>query len=200
MLHHYATEIRRLGYSGKVRQTSALSSFHIPVQTPGHQAWDLRDDAVEHRSLHHRRLVRGERDALEWHASAEGAKLVICPEVIIGERKPPAARARLQTLKDFLEHADDKVEVAHRRKLDHAENITIVGDWFMAISVLGRPQTGYRQTIFTRHAPTIRERITLFDLQFAEYGEWPGTGSSRDRAIAYLSDEIDRLDTLKGNT
>ena len=144
MLYRYATEIRRLGHSGKVRQSSALSPFHIPTETPEHPRWRQR-----YGNLHHRRLLRCERLALEWHARGEGAKLMICPDVIIDGRNRPA-KARLQTLKEFLKHAGNEIKVARRRKLGHAENITIVGDWFMAVSVLGTQQTGYRDLYSAR--------------------------------------------------
>ena len=47
-----------------------------------------------------------------------------------------------------------------------SHSLTIVGDWFVAESVSAEIGRGYRQTIFTRHAPTINTRIELFDEEF----------------------------------
>ncbi len=196
LLYRYAAEVRRLGHSGLVRQTSHLSSFHIPTETPEHIAWEQRYDATDQRSFYHRRLLRCERLALEWHAREAGAKLIVCPDITLSLRGASAAKARLLELKRFLKDAGDNginVEVARGAKIDHPENVTIIGDWFMAASVLGTPKAGYRQTIFTRHAQTVRERIALFEQQFKECALWPGTGSSRERAIAYLDRELGKF-------
>jgi hypothetical protein len=135
----------------------------------------------------------------EWlatadHAYSSGARLIICPEAMneIG-LQPLAAVTRFQTLIDFLEKAPDTIELRHGALRPHGENVTIVGDWFMATSLISTRATGYRQTIFTRHAPTIGERIKLFKSEFDDTKEFPGTGSSRQNAIEYLNNEIKRL-------
>jgi hypothetical protein len=46
------------------------------------------------------------------------------------------------------------------------ENVTLVGDWFAGESVATIPKRGVRQTNFTRHAPSIQNRIEAFDEEF----------------------------------
>jgi len=48
------------------------------------------------------------------------------------------------------------------------KNVTIVGDWFFAESVSAALGEGYKHTIFTRHAPSIRSRIEAFDQEFED--------------------------------
>jgi hypothetical protein len=53
MLRDYANEIRRIGYSDVVRQSGALTSFHIPNRIPAHPVWKERyggRDLGEYRS------------------------------------------------------------------------------------------------------------------------------------------------------
>jgi hypothetical protein len=201
MFYRYASEVRRLigGRQAKVLQSSALSSFHIPAETLRHQVWTDRYNLDDQKGLHHRRVQRRERLALQWHACRSGARLIICPEAMTNPKtglRELAALTRFQTLVEFLERASDAIELRHGPLNPHGENVTIVGDWFMATSLMGTRTAGYRQTIFTRHAPTIREQIKLFDREFEDTEEFPGTGSSRQNAIAYLRDEIERLRPL----
>ncbi len=94
---------------------------------------------------------------------------------------------------DFLTTVDDQVEVAHASHKRFGENVTIIGDWLCATSLLGTPETGYRQTIYTRHVPTILKQIELFDRQFDDAAKFEGQGTSRECAINYLRSEISKL-------
>jgi TIR domain-containing protein len=202
MLYRYASEVRRLigERHAVVLQSSALSSFHIPAETLRHQVFTDRYNLDDQKGLHYRRLQRRERLALQWHACRSGARLIICPEVMTETGlRPLAALTRFQTLVDFLEKAPDTIELRHGALKPHGENVTIVGDWFMATSLIGTRATGYRQTIFTRHAPTIGEQIKLFNREFDDTKEFPGQGSSRQNAIAYLCKEIECLRPLAGS-
>jgi hypothetical protein len=58
---------------------------------------------------------------------------------------------------------DDKIKVGINKGLPKDENLTIVGDWFAAESFSATIGKGYRQTMFTRHAPFVRNRIQAFD-------------------------------------
>jgi hypothetical protein len=49
-------------------------------------------------------------------------------------------------------------------------SLTIVGDWFVAESMVPRPE-GYRQTVFTWHAPTVLRWVQKFDQEFKELCE-----------------------------
>ncbi len=202
MFEQYAREVRHLIGTGdaEVRQSSAMSSFHIPCHHIRHRDWGNRYNSNDPRSRHHYRVQRSERLGLEWHARRSGARLVICPEDIEKPShgvalEPQPLRTRYQTLIDFLtapptgEGKTFEVKWAESKPL--GENVTIVGDWFMATSVMGTRETGYRQTIFTRHTPTILERIEQFDSEFESTRCFPGTcGSTRENAIAYLEDKI----------
>jgi hypothetical protein len=73
-------------------------------------------------------------------------------------------------LLEFLTSLDDdpKYQVACCLGDGIGESVTILGDWFYAQSVSASLGAGYRQTIFTRHAPSMQTRIDLFDREFAD--------------------------------
>lgn len=198
LFYRYANEVRRLigERHAMVFQSSALSSFHIPAETPQHQVWTDRYNVNDRRGLHHRRLQRRERLALQWHANRSGARLIICPEAMThpgADVEPLAVLTRFRTLVNFLNEVSHDVELRHGALRPHGENITIVGHWFMATSLIGSRAQGYRHTTFTRHAPTIAKQIELFNREFEDTERFPGSGNSRQNAIDFLSREIDRL-------
>lgn len=78
---------------------------------------------------------------------------------------------------------DDKVRVVFRRAAT-PHSLTIVGDWFMAESMAADINKGYRQTIFTRHAPSIRDRVRAFDQEFEELCQEPGNEACPTRTGA----------------
>lgn len=134
-----------------------------------HSIWKERD-GNQLRSDYYHSLQREERLALERHARASGCKLIIFPSIEFTKLGPCVKRTRLSTLIEFLEKMpDDKVEVAIS-DCDTKGNLTIIGDWFLAESMLPGPG-GYRQTIFKWHAPTVFEQIRQFDQQFAALRE-----------------------------
>lgn len=188
MMRRYADEVRHLAEFGKVRQRGALSSFHIPDKTPAHQVWRDRY-GKRPKSAYHCELQRQERKALERHADRKGCKLLIYPDINYARYGSKARVTRLNSLIEFLTGMpDDKVEIARDRKRG-GENVTIVGDWFSASSLSGEMEQGYRQTIFTRHGPTVRAQIHRFDEEFDEalaQNPWPDAPSSRLGAIADL--------------
>lgn len=195
LLRSYCQEIRRLGYDDRVRQSGSLSSFHIPCESPGHARWHSRYAGITQPSLHHKILLRSERLELGHHARRKGAKLLIWPNQVMRtvENSIPAAISRIETLVAYLrDSAHEDTEVFLDQPRDGGESITIVGDWFMAISRNHASYPHYQQTIFTRHTPSIRERIALFDAECAEAEErtahhWRKGETSRDRAIAGLT-------------
>lgn len=207
MMARYATAVRRLGYTGYVRQRGGLSSFHLPDTYPGHPEWTNRYGGVP-REEHYCRALRRERAALEYHARHAGCRLIIKPYLDYAAYGPLARRARLQVLQAFLNDMLRKgipCEVAvwegggpHDRSLE--ESLTLVGDWFAANAVSATLGKGYRQTIFTRHAPTISDHINEFDRQF-EYAlthgrhSWKKRTSAED-AAALLEEEIRKTGVL----
>lgn len=153
-----------------LRQAGALTSFCLPDADLKDSVWRLRD-GLQKRSeyLHH--LQREERRALEKYARAHGCRLILYPEQTFSRRGRNEAEARavrhtrLKTLMEFLKSMDDeKVEVAIRER-SGGGNLTIVGDWFAAESLLPGPE-GYRQTLFKWHAPTVFQQIEEFDRTF----------------------------------
>lgn len=160
---------------GTVRQKAALSSFHIPDKVVSHPVWRDRIGDVP-RTPYQNRLMRKERIALEKHARGAGCKLIVDPCLTFENfSKDPETcarikKVRLQALLDFLKSFDDDlVEIAVSPRLKEHDNVTIVGDWFYAESITPSAETGYRQTVYTKHAPSILEKIDEFDKEFREY-------------------------------
>ena len=187
MMASYCNDVISLGYTAMVRQKGGLSSFHIPKKHINHAEWvkrygGKRDDPDRNR------LQREERIALEKHARKKGCKLVINPHLTFNWG-PEARVARLRSLLDFLNSMEDGTcAVAIRPAMTHSDSVTIVGDWFCAESVTSEVGRGYRQTIFSRHAPTILNRIEAFDEEFEELLGDTRASESRRAAIALIEE------------
>ncbi|MFO7620044.1 MAG: hypothetical protein R6W81_02100 [Bacteroidales bacterium] len=67
-----------------------------------------------------------------------------------------------------------------------AQHLTIVGDWFAAEAVSASMEKGIRQTIFTRHAPSVRRRIELFDEELECLLQEQGIAPEASRESAVL--------------
>jgi hypothetical protein len=179
LLVEYAKSLLRPPHGPcRIRQRSAFSSFSLPKKNPKHSDWDAcdglsrRDDAV-------RELLRQERDLMEQHAREAGCDLIIDPfvsaeegEPLINERRFKHQRAptikRSEILKQFIDRMpDDKLRiVVQRGKIDGS--MIIIGDWVAAEAVVPHYKGGYKQTIFTRHGPTVLAKIEEFDRDFDE--------------------------------
>jgi hypothetical protein len=168
MMSAYADDVFALGTRDVVRQKGALSSFHIPRETVGNPIWRRRYGMTT-RSEEHCRLQRQERLSLERHAQAAGCKLIIKPGLLYERYGPDARISRLESLLVFLEEMDDaRCRVAIQEEMDARLSVTILGNWFTAESLAGEGGRGYRQTVFTRHAPTVMEKLDTFDAEFDE--------------------------------
>jgi len=90
---------------------------------------------------------------------------------------------------------DDKCQVAIRPTLGHGSSQTYVGNWFAAESTTAVIGKGYYQTIFTRHAPSVTERIANFDGEFKELlaDKKLEPEKSRQHAIDEIAREIDKI-------
>jgi hypothetical protein len=197
MMARFANEILDLREYGLVRQKGALSSFHIPDSVLNHPVWKERYGRVN-MSRFHFRCQREERRALERHARVAGCRLMIDPSISYRRFGPDARIVRLKKLVKFLESMkNDKAEVAINTRMGIEESVTIVGDWFAAESVSSTLGQGYRQTIFTRHAPSMQYRIDLFDQEFQERLEDLGweAQSSKEHATKELKGLIHELET-----
>jgi hypothetical protein len=135
-----------------------------------------------------------ERLALEEHARAAGCRLILDPTVELPENGPHARRVRLQTLVAFLNSmSDEKLDVAIRPRTEPGNRL-LVGDWFSAESLTPRPG-GYRQTVFTWHAPSVLRELRHFDRVFQALLRDQGLrpGSSRAVAIQKIQEIIDGI-------
>lgn len=195
MLAQHANDVLSMGRAGLVRQKGGLSSFHIPAETPNHKVWKLRYGPVE-RSEEHRRQQREERIALTKHAVKSGCRLIVKPSLEFKPYGPLARLTRLQALQSFLANPPHQCcEVAMDDPMDYGTSLTIVGNWFAAESVRSEMGRGYYQTIFTRHAPSLSQKIRDFDDEFHELLALQGVSpeDSRDHAMAHIGALIDGI-------
>jgi hypothetical protein len=166
LMFNYAQTVWELGARSdvRVRQKGGLSSFHIPDVPVNHFLWRWRYGSRfnEFRC----EIQRKERQVLERHARRSGVSLIVDPTLTYRAYGELAMTARYYVLLNFLESLpDDRVIVATlTKKHEHREHhLTIVGDWFMAEAAYARRDRGIRQTIFTRHAPSVHSRIEQFE-------------------------------------
>jgi hypothetical protein len=198
MMTEYAERVLALRSFVCVRQKGALSSFNIPDKVIHHQVWKQRYGDVN-RGPFHCRVQRGERRALEKHARVAGCRLIIDPSISYDLFGIEARIVRLKTLLEFLESMpNDKVQVAINDRMNIEESVTIVGDWFHAQSVSSTMGHGYRQTIFTCHAPSMQMKIELFDQEFEELLQTLGwnAASSKNEAISLIKNLINDLTNI----
>jgi hypothetical protein len=164
MIADFSKRIRYMGsgYHGHVRQKSRLSSFQIPDKPINDEIWQERDKVdLSETSF---KLLRKERQELEKHVAKCGFSLIIDPNIAIKENGAEIAKVRIGVLLDFLneiKNENTKI-VMDQGKID--QNLTMVGDWFAALAAVQILKKGsIKQTIFTRHAPTLRKLIETFD-------------------------------------
>lgn len=62
-----------------------------------------------------------------------------------------------------------KIEIVAVKPERSEDHLTIVGDWFAADAISASIGTGIRQTIYTRHAPSIQSLIESFDEEFGQH-------------------------------
>jgi hypothetical protein len=192
MIASHCEDVLGMKRFGHVRQRGGLSSFHLPSETIQHRKWKERVDAGTGRNDEHAMAQRAERLSLTKHAEAAGCRLIVIPpSLAYTSFGSPARVSRLRCLRDFLSGmSDDDCQVATSAAIDPNDNLLIVGDWFAAESVSMRRE--YRQTIFTRHAPTVADKITGFDTEFYELLEDAGVNAadSRRRCLDLIDEEI----------
>ena len=189
-LAEYAKRVRDLGHAGLFRQRGALSSFCIPDADISDTAWQERE-GDRRRSDYYHHLQREERRALEWHAMKAGCRLILDTSLRFKNRGLQQTVARLETLLAFLESAKDfKVEVVLSPQAREG-SLTLVGDWFVAESMVPRPG-GYLQTVFNWHAPTVSRWVQRFDEQFRDICQRQNLdpASSREFAISKIRQTI----------
>lgn len=193
----YTTDVWKLGFHGHVRQKGGLSSFHIPDKDVRNVIWRNRYKEGRRSTEFMCRLLRKERQGLEKHARRCGCSLIIDPYLSAEKYGDQARIVRLKSLIDFLEaKPHDDVKVAIKQGMPEGQHLTILGDWFTAESVSASPQEGYRQTIFTRHAPTVRRKIESFDNELNQsLRERDWLGHSRGSAIEEMTKILSEIVT-----
>jgi len=200
MMADYANYVLWMKYYGVVRQKGGLSSFHIPSKVITNNIWSYRYGDIPHQNQFHKRELREERIALEKHARHAGCRLIVNPKLTYETFGVKARIIRLCSLLEFLMTPENIVEIVFDENMVENESMTIVGDWFQAESHSAKQGHGYRQTIFTRHAPSMQYWIDLFDQEFDELlrkSKW-NRENSKELAIKEIKKiikvEITRLD------
>lgn len=189
LMAQYMRRVAELSGPAVVRQRGAFSTFSIPDKDPTDDIWRLRDGGHPRSELY-RHLQRAERQAMEWHARQCDCFLIIDPTLVLREREPVATKVRLEELLLFLgsPHAGN-VWVA-TTPLAQSGSLTIVGDWFVADSLVPS-RAGYWQTIFHWHAPTALREARKFDQVFHELTSGLQTAeATRKKAIAEIQKAI----------
>lgn len=188
---------------GRLRQRAGLSSFYVPDKDIHDPIWE-RQEGSGRRSLYYRHLLREERRTLEAYARGATCDLIIDPasyfaatarnhragdeERTAGNRRLEMDQvvARVEELLAWLKSMpEDTVRVVMSQRASE-RNVVIVGDWFVAESLVRRAgESGYRQTVFHWHAPTVLAAIQRFDMEFEELAAEAGC-CSRDAAVAHI--------------
>ena len=199
MLVEYSRRVRKMGFTGCVRQAGPLSSFQTPNKRLEHPIWRERYGQY-YPGDHHCERLREERMALESHASQAGCKLIVALRMDHSKYGNKAMCARFRVLIDFLKSMPDEKVVIAVDDGARQKSLVAVGDWFMAESMLGKLGWGYHQSTFTRHSPTIRSAIDKFDQEIEELLQEQDTDTlrSRETAIELLKNRLEELSTEEG--
>jgi len=200
MLVEYASDTANF-FSGQpklFRQSGGLSSFHIPDSSPDSEEFKLRYLGSNQRVDTLNQNLREERIIFEEFAREWGFRIIINLDLKFEESKENALiirKSRLNTLLKFFkglprspERSGGRFEVMIDENLNKHRNIIIVGDLFMAESLAGYQGQGLKQTMYTRHATTIKKQIELFDTRFDELKD----KQSADTSVEYVIGEIEK--------
>lgn len=174
MMAQYANRVVELGGHVRVRQRGRLSFLSIPDAEPDDGIWARRDRLDEPRSRYYHHLQREQRRAFERHARAGGCSLILDDTLDREHLGPEITHVRLSILLQFLESMDDEKAQAVFSPRPQQGQLTVVGDWFVAESLTPAPGRGYRQTVFSWHAPTVSRWVRTFDEEFQRICEEDG--------------------------
>ena len=184
LMAKYANSVRDIAGTAIVRQKGALTTFSLPGELEPFTKWQARYNRKREKP-YCKRLLK-ERQAFGRHVISAGCKLIVNDHLdYIDKWGDGVKHARLSVLLDFLESIpDDSTQVAFTAPDAPLHSWTLVGDWFLAESIAGQMGGGYYQTMFTRHAPTIRQRIEEFEQEFAVLLARDGTTAESSKAVA----------------
>ena len=171
-----------LGGRGRVRQRQSLSTFSVPEKPVNHALWKARY-GPNPRSTFQCDLLRNERLSLGEHARDAGCWLILDLSRQFDRYDLAVRISRLKVLRDFLSSMPDELVRVGITSIPPGEAMLIVGDWFHSQS-LSAQGSGYRQTVFTRHAPSIRPRVEDFDLELADILHAGGIEPEKSRRAA----------------
>jgi len=203
LLVREAQRLRHFPRAGclRVRQRMAFSSFSIPDEPPGSERWTLRN-GPRSRTEQECQLLRQERKVMELHARGGGCDLILDPYVPVQDQNhdkyairlkhsPEMTLVRLRILGEFIRSfPGDDLRIAFNR--GHiANSLVMLGDWLAAEAVVPHYKGGYRQTIMTRHGPTLQSRIEVFEEELNDCLKVAGTDPNDSREAAL--EEIERL-------
>ncbi|HUT94273.1 MAG TPA: toll/interleukin-1 receptor domain-containing protein [Thermoguttaceae bacterium] len=179
------------GYRGRVRIWDRLSAFAAPSDETDHRKWKGLYGLVG-RGDAYLEQVRRERLVLERHAKESGCDLIVAPCLEVPWTNAKARKVKLTSLLQFLRSMpDDRVRVVCTKRA-RKRNKVLVGDWFVAESRFEKAGQGWRQTVFTRHAPTVWREVGDFDKEFqkllAKSGQPPD--QSRKAAMVMIEETI----------
>lgn len=184
LIAKYARDVLAFGAHGRVRHRGGLSAFDMSDKPVTNPLWRERYGTMP-RSAFQCNLLREERLALGEHARAEGCSLILNLSGTYDQYGPKARPSRVGVLRAFLDAMpDEKVRVAIKNDIAHGDNLLLVGDWFVAAAAAGAQGVGYLQTIFSRHAPTMRQRVAQFDEEVDDLLCQSGVAPSDSRRVA----------------
>jgi hypothetical protein len=206
MLVEYASNIGNI-FSEQpklFRQSGGLSSFHIPNSSPDGEEFKLRYLGGNERVDTLNQNLREERIIFEEFARDWGFRIIIDLDLKFEESKENALiirKSRLNTLLKFFKglppspgKPGSKFEVIIDENLDKRRNVIIVGDLFLAESLAGYQGQGLKQTMFTRHAATIKKQIELFDSRFEELKNKQLGDTSLEHAKAEINKRLEKIE------
>lgn len=188
MLSRYADEVKAMERSGPLRQMAALSTFSVPAVNLGDPVWKQRYGELSGNDERHK-ANRSERISLGEHAARSGARLILNPVPALNSLAAKfghsACVARLETLIEYLTDPGQdccRVVVTAPDFVLPSPNLTILGDWFAAEAV-SPDAAGFRQTILTRHTPTVLRHVGEFDGLYAELTSREGKEAAHHRSL-----------------
>jgi hypothetical protein len=183
---------------GRIRHLAAFSSFSLPKVAGNDPVWSriARDVA---RFPEGANAFRQERAELEQIARAHTCDLIVCPTAsVLATIGKSGSLARLEILTEFLESMPDESIRVVVDVTQNPGNLLIVGDSFLVEAVAGDRMGTYRQSVFTRHAPTVLQRCADFDAEFklmlSRFMQGrPARQSSRAKALFLLRNVLKQL-------
>lgn len=175
-----------------IRQRAIFSSFSLPDAPPHSSVWNAID-LSQQRSEHYRAQLQRERKNLELHARNAGCSLIIHPFVDFAPVGALVHCTQLQELRSFLQSMPaTKIRIAVSRR-GFEGNLTLIGDAVGIKAGAPRPGADFRQTVFTRHAPTVLRWLLDFERELRSLLHGIRGNESRDAAIAIIEERLKSL-------